>query len=141
MCKTSTVMASGKFQMSPLMPILIPATRYIAQWRMRVAPALVGVGLGIAGVCQQRRRIIFAVLGLVFNAIILLILGAGSLAFVDGRTRFALATALWIAAVVLVTLSHGLRPQDGSRPADYPGNRYLISAQWSRSTRRPMLKA
>ena len=51
----------------------------------------------------------------VFNAIILLILGAGSLGFVDGRDAFALAAAMWIAAIVLFTLSHGLR-----RESDWP---------------------
>ena len=52
----------------------------------------------------------------VFNTIILLLLGAGSLVFVDGRTSLHLAAALWIAAILLFTLSHGLR-----RGADWPG--------------------
>jgi hypothetical protein len=34
--------------------------------------AMVGVGLGIAGVCQKRRKTVFAVLGLMFNGLILL---------------------------------------------------------------------
>ena len=61
-----------------------------------------------------RARLVLSTL-CVFNAILLLLLGAGSLAFVDGRTRFLLAAAMWIAAIVLLTLSHGLR-----RGTDWP---------------------
>jgi hypothetical protein len=61
-----------------------------------------------------RTRLVLSTL-CVFNAIILLLLGAGSLSFVDGRTRFALATTMWLAAIVLLALSHGLR-----RGTDWP---------------------
>jgi hypothetical protein len=61
-----------------------------------------------------RARLVLSTLG-VFNAILLVVLGAGCLAFVDGRTRYALAAAMWIAAIVLATLSHGLR-----KGADWP---------------------
>jgi hypothetical protein len=37
-----------------------------------VFSAVVGIGLGIGGLCQQHRRTVFAVLGLVFNALLLL---------------------------------------------------------------------
>lgn len=34
--------------------------------------AMLGIGLGIAGVCQHRRKKVFAVLGLVINAVVTL---------------------------------------------------------------------
>ena len=43
-----------------------------------------------------RARLVLSTL-CVFNAIILLILGTASLAFVDGRTRYVLAATMWIA--------------------------------------------
>ena len=55
-----------------------------------------------------RARIVLSTL-CVFNAIILTLLGTGSLVFVDGPSRYALAAAMWIAAILLLTLSHGLR--------------------------------
>ena len=61
-----------------------------------------------------RARLVLSTL-CVFNSIILLLLGTGSLVFVDGRSRYAVAAAMWIAAIVLVTLSHRLR-----RGADWP---------------------
>jgi hypothetical protein len=42
--------------------------------------ALVGLGLGIAGVCQSNRKKVFAVIGLIFNGLILL--GGGLLALI-----------------------------------------------------------
>ena len=61
-----------------------------------------------------RARLVLSTL-CVFNAIILLILGTGSLVFVDGGTRYALAAAMWITAIILLSLSHGLR-----RGTDWP---------------------
>ena len=61
-----------------------------------------------------RARLVLSTL-CVFNAILLLLLGAGSLAFVDGRPRFVLAAAMLIGATVLLTLAHGLR-----RGTDWP---------------------
>jgi hypothetical protein len=42
--------------------------------------ALVGLGLGIAGACQSNRKTVFAVIGLVFNGLILL--GGGCLSLI-----------------------------------------------------------
>jgi len=42
--------------------------------------AMIGVGLGIAGVFQKHRKIVFAVIGLVFNGLVLL--GGGCLALI-----------------------------------------------------------
>jgi hypothetical protein len=61
-----------------------------------------------------RARLVLSTL-CVFNAIILAILGIGSLVFVDGGTRYVLAAAMGIGAILLVALSRGLR-----RGADWP---------------------
>ena len=42
--------------------------------------AMVGIGLGIAGVCQRNRKAIFGIIGLVFNGLI--ILGGGCLVLI-----------------------------------------------------------
>jgi hypothetical protein len=42
--------------------------------------AVMGIGLGIAGVCQKHRKTVFAILGLVFNGLI--IVGVGCLALI-----------------------------------------------------------
>jgi hypothetical protein len=42
--------------------------------------ALIGVGLGIAGVCQSNRRTVLGIIGLVFNGLI--ILGGGCLVLI-----------------------------------------------------------
>jgi len=42
--------------------------------------AIIGVGLGIAGICQKNRKTAFAILGLVCNALILL--GGGCLVLI-----------------------------------------------------------
>jgi hypothetical protein len=46
--------------------------------------AIIGVGLGIAGVCQRERKTVFAIIGLVLNGLILL--GGGCLVLIGIAT-------------------------------------------------------
>ena len=66
------------------------------------------------GELSVRARLVLSTL-CVFNAGILLVLGGGSVAFVDGRTRYALAAVLWVSAVALFMVSRRLR-----RGTDWP---------------------
>jgi hypothetical protein len=53
-------------------------------------------------------RIVLATL-CVFNAVILALLGFGSIVFVDGAERFLLSAVLWVASALLFRLARRLR--------------------------------
>ncbi len=57
---------------------------------------------------SAQTRLVLATL-CVFNAFSLALLGAGTLAFVDGFARVVGAALMWVAAALLAVIAHRLR--------------------------------